>query len=137
MNTSYLIADLGLVDKHWRGRRAGPALLFFAAEILRVDAIFLKPGALVTHLNKAGRVSTDYAVPRPGPDAQKKVRKAWRRAGFTKLTDGVVWRVPPQDCGIAARAVLEEIQHEANTAKGRAWWLRRVNRAAAATSAAP
>ena len=99
MNSSYAIADLVLVDKHWRGRRIGPALVFFAADLLKVDAVFLQPVALTTFLTPDGRVDTDYSVPRPGAAAQNKVRKAWRRAGFRKLADGVVWTIATADRG--------------------------------------
>lgn len=130
MNSSYAIADLVLVDKHWRGRRIGPALVFFAADLLKVDAVFLQPVALTTFLTPDGRVDTDYWAPRPGAAAQNKVRKAWRRAGFRKLADGVVWTIATADRGAAARAMLERLEEEAGTASGRAWWLRRVRHVA-------
>ncbi len=134
MNCSYVIADLVLVDKHWRGRRIGPALVHFAADLLRVDATFLTPAALTTFVTPNGQLGTDYFHRRPGPEAQLKVRKAWRRAGFVKLTNGVVWTIARTDHGAAARAVFERLEKEANTASARAWWLRRIRRVAAASA---
>ena len=109
----------------------------YAAESLRTDAIFLTPFGLHTRLNAQGEVYTDYWSPRPGPEVQKKVKQAWRNAGFRRLRDGVVWSptrltgAPTDDKRLdKTLARFVALQDDADSAKARAWWRRRIKRQA-------
>jgi hypothetical protein len=134
-NSSILIATEVVVDKFWRGNRLGPALLFFAADTLRADGVFLTPVALSTRLDGSGVCFTDYEAPRPGPPAQKKLETAWRRAGFRKLVGGVVW-IPtchgyPGDGpnhSKLVRKTIRKIEMLSNEARAKAWLKRRIGR---------
>ena len=133
--SSILIAEDVAVDKFWRGIRLGPALLFFAAETMRPDGIFLTPVALGTRLDSLNVCVTDYGARRPGPAAQKKVETAWRRAGFRKLFGDVVWIPISHDClgngpnhRKLTRKAIKNIEIFANGPRARAWLKRRIRR---------
>jgi hypothetical protein len=132
-NSSILIAQDVVVDRFWRGNQLGPAILFFAADVLRADGIFLTPVALSTRLSPAGVCFSDYSAPRPGPPAQKKVRSAWKIAGFRKLVDEVVW-IPISNDILAERPktvagkTTATIERLSNEPSGKAWLQRRMRR---------
>ncbi len=134
-NSTILIAEDVVVDKFWRGRKLGPSLVIFAAELLRADGTFLMPFGLHTRLNEQGECYTDYWSPRPGPEVQKKVRAAWRTSGFKQLRDKIVW-IPNNESGYResekpmtkARARLEQVTDEVNDAPVKSWWWRRIER---------
>jgi len=131
--STILIADIVVVDKFWRGKRLGPALVLFAADLLRADASFLIPVALRTPRDASGEYGAVYDLPRPGPEAQAKVRAAWRRAGFQKLANGVVWAPTTPDKGAAARARLIRLERkDAEEDAAKRWWRRRARRQVAA-----
>ena len=143
-NSSILIAEDVVVDRFWRGNRLGPALIFFAADMLRADGIFLTPVALGTRLDAAGVCFTDYDAPRPGPLAQKKVVNAWRKAGFRKLAGDVVWIRTcdgyPGDGpnhGELARKTMTKIENLSNEPRAQAWLKRRIRRQTGITPATP
>lgn len=126
-----------VVDKFWRGKRLGPSLVLYAAELLRTDAIFLTPFGLHTRLNAQGECYTDYWTPRPGPEVQKKVKQAWRNAGFIKLCDGVVWSptrltdAPTDDKRLdKTLARFVALRDDADSARAKSWWWRRIARQA-------
>jgi len=133
-NTTILIAEDVVVDRFWRGNRFGPALVLYAAYLLRADATFLNPVALGTTLDARGTCVSNYSILRPGPEAQKKVEAAWRRAGFRKLADGIVWHPAPFDSieqtddGAAARKALRKLEVLAEQPSAKAWWRRRTAR---------
>ena len=134
-NSSILIADDVVVDRFWRGNRLGPALVFFAADALRADGIFLTPVALGTRISASGVCFTDYEAPRPGLPAQKKVEAAWRRAGFRKLVNDVVWIPTWLDCsgnrpnhGALARERMRKIENLSNEPRAKTWLKRRIRR---------
>ena len=134
-NSSILIAEDVVVDRFWRGNRLGPALVFFAADVLRADGIFLTPVALSTRLDAAGVCLTDYDAPRPGPLAQKKVVNAWKKAGFRKLAGDVVWirtcddyLGDGQNHGELARKTMTKIENLSNEPRAQAWLKRRIIR---------
>lgn len=141
-NSSILIAEDVVVDRFWRGNRLGPALVFFAADTLRADGIFLTPVALGTRISASGVCFTDYEAPRPGPPAQKKVETAWRRAGFRKLVNNVIW-IPichgyPGDGpnhGELARETMRKIENLSNEPRAKAWLKRRIRRQTGSTPA--
>jgi len=130
-NTTILITEDVVVDRFWRGNRFGPALVLYAAYLLRADVTFLNPVALGTRLDARGNCVSDYYIRRPGPLAQKKVEAAWRRAGFRKLADGVVWHPAPSnwterpDDGAIARKTLRKLEVLADQPSAKAWWRRR------------
>jgi hypothetical protein len=135
LNSSILIAEDVVVDRFWRGNRLGPALVFYAADTLRADGIFLTPGALSTRLNASGVCVTNYNAPRPGPPAQKKVETAWRKAGFQKLVDDVVFIPTCHNCfgdgpdhGELARETITKIENLSNEPRAKAWLHRRARR---------
>jgi GNAT superfamily N-acetyltransferase len=133
-DSTFLIADDVAVDTFWRGQGIGPALVLHAAYSLRVNAVFLQPAALRTRIGPDGACTTDYDAPRAGPAAQKKVEQAWRRVGFRKLGEGVVWLDTMQatgydrNIGVEAAATLTKAEAGANDARSGAWWRRRIKR---------
>jgi hypothetical protein len=128
-NTTIMIAIDVVVDRFWRGNRLGPALVFFASDVLRADAVFLTPVALPTRLDSSGVCFTSYDARRPGPEAQKKVEAAWRKAGFRRLVADVVWlRTDRLRHGDISRKILTKIQTLSNLPPARAWWHRRTRR---------
>ena len=79
-NSSILIAEDVVVDRFWRGNRLGSALLFFAADTLRADGIFLTPVALGTRLDASGVCFTDYYAPDRPASAKKsgnRMEESW------------------------------------------------------------
>lgn len=137
-NSSILIAEDVVVDRFWRGNRLGPALVFFAAETLRADGVFLSPVALGTRISASGMWFTDYEAPRPGPAAQKKVEAAWRRAGFRKLLDKVIWKPSgPNNMDLQLnhfKIVRRMVENVSDERRVKAWLKRRIRRKAALTS---
>jgi GNAT superfamily N-acetyltransferase len=128
--TIIIAADV-VVDKFWRGHRLGPALVFFAADALRANAVFLAPVARLTRLDASGVCFTTLGGRFPGPVAQRKVQAAWRRAGFRDLVDDVVWlRTTNPGNGDTSRKILTKIETLSNLAPARAWWHRRTRRQA-------
>lgn len=130
-----LIANDVVVDRFWRGNRIGPALVLHTAHALRADAVFLLPAALRTHVRRDGICDSDYEASRPGPAAQRKVEAAWRRAGFRRLADGVVWldlTDPPMagewNIGSKSAKILTDAEKSANERRAKDWWRRRVTR---------
>ena len=122
-----------VVDRFWRGNGIGPALVWFAADALVADVMFLLPSALPTRVEPDGVCRSDSYLRRPGPDAPKKVRQAWRRAGFRNLHDGVMW-LPTND-GMTtvghcerARERLAAVQQLATQPRFKAWFRRRLAR---------
>lgn len=132
MNSRILIAADVVVDKYWRGLRLGPSLVFLGAALLGADAVFLSPVALPTRLSTEGVCHSDYYMRRDGAVAQRRVESSWRRAGFRRLRDGVVWAENSDDKAAAARKCVTELETVAMTAHARAWWRRRSQRRAAA-----
>lgn len=141
-NSSILVVEDVVVDRFWRGNRLGPALLFFAADTLRADGMFLTPVALGTRLDAQGVCVTDYEAPRPGPPGQKKVETAYRRAGFRKLAGDVLW-IPTchgyhgdgPDRSKLARKAIENVEILSNGTRARAWLKRRIGRRTRSTPA--
>jgi len=140
--TSILIAEDVVVDRFWRGNGLGPALVFFVACKLRADGIFLTPVALGTRISASGVCVTDYEAPRPSPPAQKKVETAWRRAGFRRLVNDVVWTPtwrggsgdgPERD--VLARKTIKKIENLSNEPRANAWLKRRLRRQTGSTQA--
>lgn len=129
MNTVILIGDLMVVDPYWRGHRIGPALLDWVAHQLRSEFIFLAPADVPTRRDPRGHVIHDFDRPRGGPEGLAKVRKVWRRAGYRKLTDTVVWKAVEPDHTRRAVATLVGVDALANTPQGRRWWRGRVKAA--------
>lgn len=134
-DSTFLIADDVAVDPFWRGQGIGPALVLHVAYSLRVYAVLLQPVALRTRTGADGACATDYEAPRPGPAAQKKVEQAWRRVGFRKLGDGVVWldtlhatNEEERNIGVEVAATLAGVEARANDARSKAWWRRRTKR---------
>lgn len=139
MNTSFVTVDSIVVDKYWRGQRLGPSLVHLLADLLRADAVFLIPSALGTRLNASGECYADPALPRGGSEANAKVRECWKRAGFRKLTEDVMWHAPSWKDGAFresawAKTVISQVEESANTAQARGWWRRRVARRTRASS---
>jgi hypothetical protein len=128
-NGDFVIAQDVVVDGYWRGGRLGPSLTLLATDLLRADTLFLVPAALRTRLNPLGICRSCYDPPRPGPEAQKKVEKAWRSAGLRILKDGVVWS-PLSDSRVTkARLRIERINDDIDIAKAHNWWRRKRARA--------
>lgn len=126
-NSTTLIAEDVVVDPAWRGHRLGPALLMVAADVLRADGLFLISAAMKTTWSReAGCWVSRYDLGRGDREDFDRVRRAWRRAGFRKLRDSVLWRVAPDDHGAAARKVLREFEAKTlQTPLGLAWSRRR------------
>jgi GNAT superfamily N-acetyltransferase len=126
-NSTVLIAEDVVVDPAWRGHRLGPALLMSAADALRADGIFLIPAALRTSWSStAGCWVSRYDLPRGDPGDFENVRRCWRRAGFRKLRDSVMWRPAPDDHGVAAREVLSKFESgPLRSSEGMRWSRRR------------
>ena len=134
-HSTFLVAIDVVVDPFWRGRRLGPALVAVASGLLDADITVLTPFGLKSRLDANGEVYNDYYLPRPGPDVQAKVKKAWRTAGFRPLYDGVVWQGHdiPEGHSFnkrikAARDRLAKLDNQVDNAATRAWWWRRVDR---------
>lgn len=134
-HSTFLVAIDVVVDPFWRGRRLGPALVAVASGLLDADITVLTPFGLKSRLDANGEVYNDYYLPRPGPEAQAKVKKAWRTAGFRPLYDGVVWQGHdiPEGHSFnkrikAARDRLAKLENQVDNAATRAWWWRRVDR---------
>ena len=135
MNGTILIAEDVVVDKFWRGKRLGPSLVTFAAELLRADATFLMPYGLHTRLDANGECYTDYWSPRPGADVQKKVRKAWSKEGFAEVCDGIYWtqNIPEGNRALdkrttVARDRFEKLTMQVDDRRTKSWWWRRIAR---------
>ena len=134
-NSTFLVAIDVVVDPFWRGRRLGPALVAVASDLLNADITVLTPFGLKTRLDANGEVFTDYYLPRPGPEVQAKVKKAWHTAGYRPLYDGVVWQGHDIPEGHtfnkrikAARDRIAALDDQVDNAATRAWWWRRVDR---------
>ena len=123
-----VIADLVTVDPMWRGLRLGPAVVLFAAGVMRADSVALLPAALKTRLAPNGSSVVDWTRPRGDADALAKVRSAWRRAGFRKLGDDVVWRPEAGGPQEGAWKALPVVERRLDTTEGRAWYRRRLRR---------
>lgn len=86
-----LIINL-VVAPQWRGHNIGPHLLrWMASSIPGVNTVFLVPVPLPTRLDDAGRWVSDWDTPRSGSGAMRKVRRAYRKGGFTHLRAGTWW----------------------------------------------
>jgi hypothetical protein len=127
-NSTLLIATDVVIDPQWRGNRLGPSLVLLAAEILRADAIALTPAALRTKWSRAGYWVAPYELRRGDADDLAKVKSAWRRAGFRKLHDGVVWRESPDDHGHRARQRIAQFEKVIQTPEGLDWYRKRLRR---------
>lgn len=130
-NYTLLVADRVALDPAWRGRGLGPALVIWAAELLRGDGIFLKPVPVRTARTPSGEIYLDYDRPRGGSDAKTKVIRAWRRAGFKKLAQDVMWRDVHFDAdSVKALRTFERFEKDLQTSHGLAWFRRQLGRTA-------
>jgi GNAT superfamily N-acetyltransferase len=133
----FLIAEDVVVDRFWRGGQIGPSLLARATEVLRPDVVLLSPSALPTRVTAYGLCVSDYDLPREGPRAQRKVERAWRKAGFLPLRDGVYWLGGWQADQAEAMGRLTQIEISARQPHVRAWWRRRAKRVLSASLREP
>ncbi len=127
-----MIAADVVVHRFWRGHRIGPALVLQAADMFAANGVLLIPAALATRIGDTGECCTAYDLPRKGPAALSKVKTAWRRAGFRKLYDDVMWRPRPtgggeKTDGSVARSYFRALEELATEPRAKAWWRHRAH----------
>lgn len=119
-----IIAHVVSIDPYWRGAGIGPAVLREIAHEYQACYIFLEPHAFAVRLNDSGEPDCDFDAPR-SEYADRRVRKAWRRAGYTPVGRGVWMNYCDLDGLCAAQDVTNQFDRTMNKPAARAWLAQR------------